>query len=154
MGSKRLSTLERIVGAEKIVDLSLADIRRLMDLHGGSLDQPIRVHRIGVKIRLVIRCRHESYTSWSMSIIVNAADFDGRVDGIDWEILFVSIDGLKCRGFHKHQWNPKAASCERYKLPLPNFTPATPTDFLVDGLKILNVTMKEGPSDDLQMSIA
>ena len=94
-------------------------------------------------LRLVIRCRHPSQTSWSMSLILNTARFDGRIDCIDWEPLFVSTDGSKCSGFHRHLWNAKVMSCDRFKVPLPQLEATSAEDFIVLGMQILGVAVRK-----------
>jgi hypothetical protein len=143
MPSSRLSPEERILGAVKHLDLTLSEIKEQMDLTGGSLDERVNVRGSRGILRFVIRCRHTSQTSWSMSLILNSARFDGRIDCIDWEPLFVDIDGKSNRGFHRHIWNAKAMSCDRSKLPLPHFRPSDAEDFIVLGARMLRVTIRE-----------
>src|ERR1700683_2418710 len=130
MPSPRLSPEERVLASVKYLDLTLSGIEAKMDVNGGTLEEPLRVKGLRGELRLGIPNRHSSETSWSMALILNSTRFDGRIDCIDWEPLFVSIDGPKCTGFHRHAWNAKAMSCDRFKLPLPQFKPANAEDFI------------------------
>jgi hypothetical protein len=146
MPSLRLSPEERILRSVKHLDLTLSEIKARMDESGGSLEALLKVRGTRGALRLVIRCRHSSQTSWSMSLVLNSARFDGRIDCIDWEPLFVSIDGVKCSGFHRHIWNNEARSCDRFKLPLPEFQPAGAEDFIVLGARMLDVAVQKEES--------
>lgn len=144
MPSSRLSPEERLVRATKHLDLTLDQVKAEMDGSSGNLNRPLRVPRMRGYLRLVVRCRHSSPTSWAMSVILNSGRFDGRIDCIDWEALFVSADGRRCSGFHRHVWNAKAMNCDSFKVPLPTFKPETAEAFLIDGLKLLNVVLRKG----------
>ena len=83
-----------------------------------------------------------------MSLVLYSKRFDGRISCIDWEGLFVSIDGGKASGFHSHVWDPKEMSCERLKEPLPHFDPARIEDFILQGFHLLGIKHEEVDSDD------
>jgi hypothetical protein len=143
MPSRRFSPEERILASVKRLDLTIAGIKAEMDASGGTLEGRLSVKGSRGLLRLVIRCRHPSPTSWSMSLILNSERFSGRVDCIDWEPLFVSIDGSRCSGFHRHIWNSKVMTCDRFKLPMPQFRPTSAEEFIVMGLRILDVAVKK-----------
>jgi hypothetical protein len=86
-----------------------------------------------------------------MSLILNSERFNGRIDCIDWEPVFVSIDGTQCRGFHRHLWNAKAMSCDRFKLPMPQFQPTSAEEFIILGVRILNVAVKKEEFQDVSL---
>jgi hypothetical protein len=44
-----------------------------------------------------------------------------RIDGIDWERRFTQADGSQGCGWHRHEWDDRAQSGERLKIPLPGF---------------------------------
>jgi hypothetical protein len=75
-----------------------------------------------------------------MSLILYSSRFDGRIDCIDWEGLFVTMEGAKGSGFHRHIWDPEKMSCEDTKIALPLFKPAGVEEFVLDGFKLLGVT--------------
>jgi len=85
----------------------MEEIRGAMNQDDGCLKHPLLVPRMRGELRLVIRCRSSSQTSWSMSVILYSSRFNGRIDCIDWEGLFVAIDGTKAMGFHRHVWTQK-----------------------------------------------
>jgi len=118
---------------------------------GGTLEGRLKVKGFHGQVRLVIRCRHASPTSWSMSLILNSKRFNGRIDCIDWEPLFVSIDGTQCSGFHRHIWNAKAMSCDRFKLAMPRFQPRSAEEFIVLGVRILNVAVNKEKLQDVSL---
>ena len=87
-----------------------------MSKTGGAFDQPLTVKHLRGLLRLAIRCKREMPSSGSMgsmAIILNSSRFDGRIDCIDWEPLFIAVDGNRYKGFHKHAWDAKSMSCER-----------------------------------------
>jgi hypothetical protein len=154
MPNRRLSPEERLLRTPKHLNLSIEEIISQMTLNLGDLEAPLRAGRIRGHVRIVIRCRHLSPTSWSMSIILNSSRFDGRIDGIDWEGLFVSTDGTRHSGFHRHDWDAKVMSCERRKIPLTEFKPSSMEQFVIQGLALLGVILRKEPnSHGSQMSI-
>jgi hypothetical protein len=146
MSPRRLSPEERIIAASKHLDLSMEQIREGMDRNGGALKHPLVAPRLRGQLRLAIRCRSNSPTAWSMSVILYSRRFDGRVACIDWEGSFVAIDGRKSSGFHRHVWDAMEMSCERPKLPLPDFRPATAEEFILGGFALLAITYKKSSS--------
>ena len=124
-----------------------------MDLAAGDFEAPLRAPRLKGVLRLVIRCRHASAVCWSISIILNSGRFDGRIDCIDWEHTFIDIDGARASGFHRRIWNAKARSCERFKIPLPALQPSSAEDFIVQGLTLMGVAIKEDLPDVSKMPI-
>jgi hypothetical protein len=78
-----------------------------------------------------------------MSIVVNGARFNGRIDCIDWEGSFVDTESVRNRGFHRHLWDPKIMSCESLKMALPRFLPSSAEAFIIEGLLLLKVKMRE-----------
>ena len=115
-------------------------IREIMNKTDGDLRHPLIVPRMRGELRLVIRCRHNSETSWSMSVILFSRRFDGRIDCIDWENLFVTIDGKEGHGFHRHIWDAEKISCEKTKMALPLFRPTGVEQFILQGFKLMRIT--------------
>jgi hypothetical protein len=141
MPTKRRLPEERILDSVKRLNLTLATLKAEMNVNAGTFDGLLGVQRLSGRLRLIIRCRHAFPGSWSMSVVLNSGRFDGRIDCIDWEPLFVSIDGIRCNGFHRHVWNPKSMSCDRFKMPLAEFRPTSAEEFIVQGLKLLNAVV-------------
>ena len=75
-----------------------------------------------------------------MSVILFSRRFDGRIDCIDWENLFVNDDGKAGHGFHRHIWNPEMMSCEKTKMALPLFRPTGVEQFILQGFKLMRIT--------------
>jgi hypothetical protein len=115
-------------------------IRAVMNANRGDLRRPLLVARARGQLRLVIRCRTSSHTSWAMSVILYSGRFDGRIDCIDWEGSFLTIDGKTASGFHRHVWDPKTMNCEKSKVALPLFQPANVEDFILQGFALIGVT--------------
>ena len=124
----------------------MEQVRNAMDGNGGCLEHPLSALRIRGHLRLVVRCRNRSPMAWAMSVILNSRRFNGRIACIDWEGLFVASDGSKSSGFHRHIWDAGEMSCEKSKLPLPEFQPTTVEDFILRGFVLLVITYEEKSS--------
>lgn len=74
-----------------------------------------------------------------MSVILYSSRFDGRIDCIDWEGLFVTMDGKEASGFHRHIWDPGEMNCEKSKVALPLFRPISVEQFILQGFALLGV---------------
>ena len=120
-------------------------IRNIMDANGGNLEHGLVVPRARGQVRLIVRCRNNLCTCWSMAIILNSKRFNGRIDCIDWESQFVATDGQTRTGFHRHAWDAKKGSCERSKVALRRFQPRNVEQFIVEGLTLLGVSHKVSP---------
>lgn len=118
----------------------MGQIKEIMDANNGLLKHAVVVPRVRGQLRLVIRCRNDSHQCWSMSVILYSVRFDGRIDCIDWEGLFVTKEGSKASGFHRHIWNPEQMDCEKSKVPLPKFQPTCVEQFILQGFELLRVT--------------
>jgi hypothetical protein len=118
----------------------MEQIRDTMSTNGGDLRHPLVVPRMRGELRLAIRCRSNSETCWSMSVILYSRRFDGRIDCIDWEGLFVTMDGKRDSGFHRHIWDPGKMECEKSKIALPLFRPTDVEQFIVQGFALLGIT--------------
>lgn len=146
MPPRSLSQEERIIAFRKHLALSMDQIRETLDAGDGTLKHPLSVPRVRGQLRLVIRCRSSLPMAWSMSVILNSGKFNGRIDCIDWEGLFVAIDGAKASGFHRHIWQPSEMSCEKHKRPLPDFEPTTVEEFILRGFALLLVAHEKSSS--------
>ena len=75
-----------------------------------------------------------------MSVILYSSRFDGRIDCIDWEGSFVTMEGKRASGFHRHIWDPAKMDCEKSKVALPLFQPTVVEQFILQGFGLLGVT--------------
>lgn len=91
------------------------------------------------QLRIQIRCKNNSPVCWSMSVILYSNAGEGRIDCIDWEPTFVTIDGVKASGFHRHIWDPKKKSCEHSKVALPQFNPQSVEEFIRMGFGLMGI---------------
>ena len=154
MPTGQLSPEKRIVEARKFLDLTMGQIRDAMAAENGSFKHALRLPGMRGQLRVVVKCRNSSPTCWSMSVILYSSRFDGRVDCIDWEHLFVTMDGQSGSGFHRHIWHSEVMSCEKYKLALPEFRPTSVEEFILQGLALFGVVLQEEESnDDAQMRL-
>lgn len=153
MPAKRRSTEERIRRSAKQLAVTLAEIKAIMDANFGDFEADLHVARMRGRLRLILKCRHTSFASWSMSLILNDHRFNGRIDCIDWEPLFDSIDGRRCSGFHRHVWNSKQMSCDRFKVPMDGFNPASVEEFILAGLQFFNVNLLKGELPNVSLSL-
>lgn len=85
-----------------------------------------------------------------MSVILYSSRFDGRIDCIDWEGLFDTIDGQRASGFHRHVWDPRKMDCENSKIALPRFKPSGIEQFILQGLALLGITYELGLGEFIQ----
>lgn len=153
MSVKRRSPEERILDSTKRLDSTLEMIKTEMNAQAGTFEGQLTVPRLRGRLRLMIRCRHADMSSWSMSLVLNSSRFDGRIDCIDWEPLFVSISGERCVGFHRHVWNPKQMSCDRFKEPLVTFKPASVEEFIFVGLHFFHVILRKGEPQNVNLNL-
>jgi hypothetical protein len=79
---------------------------------------------------------------------LKSGKFSGRIDSIDWEPWLVDVGGAKCMGFHRHVWDARATSCERFKVALPDFKPTVAEDFIVRAMRLLNITLGREETDE------
>jgi len=127
----------------------MGQIREAMDAEDGSLRRVLRVPGMRGQLRIVIKCRSNSPMCWSMSVILYSNRFDGRIDCIDWEHLFVTMDGARGTGFHRHIWNHQEMSCEKNKIALPQFMPTSVEEFIRQGFDLFGVILQEeGSAND------
>ena len=124
--------------------MSMEQIRDAMNTEDGTLRRPLQVARIRGQLRIVIRCTNNSPTCWSMSVILYSNRIDGRIDCIDWEGMFDAVDGTKGTGFHRHLWDPIRKDCEKSKVALPAFNPASVEEFIIQGFKLMGITYESG----------
>lgn len=153
MPAKRQSPEQRVRAAIKTLGFTLGALKTEMNGNGGNFEGLLNVQRLRGRLRLVIRCRHPLPSSWSMSLILNSSRFDGRIDCIDWEPLFVAVDGTRCSGFHRHEWSAKEMNCDYFKLPLPSFQPSSAEEFIVQGMDLLKVIPRKEESPDVSLSL-
>jgi hypothetical protein len=127
----------------------MGQIREAMAAENGSLRHALRLPGIRGQLRIVVKCRNNSPTCWSMSVILYSNRFDGRIDCIDWEGLFVTMDGGRGSGFHRHKWDHEEMSCEKSKIALPRFTPTSVEEFILQGFALFGITVQEeGSAND------
>jgi hypothetical protein len=148
MPPNRASPEERILLAVKRLNLSMGQIREKMDATGGDLKHALSVPGLRGELRIQVRCRSDAAASWSMSVILLGNRFNGRIDCIDWEGLFKTMDGGQGSGFHRHIWSAKDMSCNDNKVALPQFRPAEVRDFILQGFAIMGVRHREDANDD------
>jgi hypothetical protein len=146
MPPRPLSIEERTIAVPKHLDLSMDQIREALDSNEGTLRHPLSVPHLRGQLRLVIRCRSSNPTAWSMSVILYSSKFDGRIACIDWEGLYVDINGRECAGYHRHIWDPAEMNCEKQKLSLPDFQPATIEEFILRGFELLAIEHQKSSS--------
>ena len=79
-----------------------------------------------------------------MSVILYSNRVDGRIDCIDWEGMFDTMDGAKGSGFHRHIWDAVKKDCEKSKIALPLFKPSTVEEFILQGFTLLGITYEPG----------
>ena len=75
-----------------------------------------------------------------MSVILYSGRFDGRIDCIDWEGMFVTMDGKAASGFHRHIWDQGRMDCEKSKVALQSFRPTNVEQFILQGFALLDIT--------------
>lgn len=150
---RRLSPPEKIREANKFLDMTMSEIRRMMDEKRGEIRAAVLwVPRMRGQLRLKILCRSDVPSCWSMAVVLYSNAVDGRIDCIDFENRFEDVNGMVCSGFHRHQWDNVHGSCERQKIALPEFNPPDVGTFIKSGFRLLNITHKEEAPDD-QLSI-
>jgi hypothetical protein len=144
--AKARSAEDQIRKAAKKIGFSLRSLEAHIAENGGDFDARATARGRSESIRIIIRTRRaDKPVSWAMSVLMN----NQRIDGIDWEPLVHDHRGKShdCRGWHRHMWSPKRADTD--KECLPKFGPSSISEFLHQGLALLNVQLqREGQHDD------
>ena len=132
----------QICGAQKYFDISLNEIERqlghsnkfrfegelILEDDGEEVTIPIHLH-IGAT---------NGCTAWTASITLH----NERIDCIDHEKTFWSMNGTKESGWHRHIWDVDAKSCKTPKIPLPDFAEDMSLhDFLVRSFQLMGVLL-------------
>ena len=141
--ARRLSREDKIIAAPKSLEVTMNEVKAEMDANSGDFEKRLNVPGLRGILRVIIHCRHESETCWSISVIPNSETFNGRIDCIDWEQHFIDMEGVPRSGFHRHVWNARAKSCERFKVVLSGFHPSGAEDFISSGLKLIGIVPKK-----------
>lgn len=118
-GADDFRLADRIRGEEKYFDISLQDV--LIDLvtlgevectseHYSGEDDP-------VVLRLNLHAKSEFPTSWTAALKLHHV----RIDGIDYEPVFLTMDGTLASGWHRHHWDANTLNADRDKRQLASF---------------------------------
>jgi len=77
-------------------------------------------------------------TAWTAAITLHSK----RIDCIDWEKTYPSIEETKESGWHRHHWDVESQSCEKRKMPLPDMHEDMGLrDFLVRSFQFMEVLL-------------
>jgi hypothetical protein len=105
-------------------------------------------------IRLNINCKSEYPQGWTISLKMH----DTRIDGIDWHATFTDPQGVKHKGWHRHQYDAKSKTADHARYPVQGFEELEGDAmgryrFLVRALKQMRVTLDTADhgQDELQL---
>ena len=143
MSKKRLTEgdwalVPLVLASQKSLGASMADvataIRTRRKQERGSPGDWVFEHRVQVhsrnihlRLRLCIPYRSDEPVAWRSSLLV----FNQKIDGIDFHITAPDGHGGKCRGWHRHIWEPTERTCEPFRTELPLFDPGDTIEMFV-----------------------
>lgn len=111
--------VEQVRGEKKRFNGKISDVERELKHNGyHELDFYHYVNSgtpLALKLNLSAKSEHQ--TSWAASIKLNGI----RIDCIDHESRFRSMDGSIGHGWHRHEWDRASKNADRIKSPLPEF---------------------------------
>jgi hypothetical protein len=120
-GREFFHLVERIRSEQKYFDISRDEIET--ELYAGDSCEAYCSHEMDdngevvyPELRLNVKRRKQG-RRWSVALKLH----DTRIDGIDFESKFDLPNGSQARGWHRHEWDAKANSAERLKIPLGDF---------------------------------
>ena len=132
----------QICGAQKYFDISLGEIERQLGHSNkfrfdGELILEHDGEELMIPIHLNIGATNGS-RAWTMSITLH----NKRIDCIDHEPSFLSVNETKEYGWHRHIWDANANSCETRKTPLADLAQEMSLhDFLVRSFQLMGVLL-------------
>jgi hypothetical protein len=136
--------VEQIRAAQKYFDVSRLELKRQLLVEGkcdvtGEHDVIDEAnHSVTTELRLNIAARDDHPESWTVALKLHGV----RIDGIDYEPRFRTIDGEIAHGWHRHQWDPDEEKAERGKVPIANFEGVEDREqFLIRALSVLRVKL-------------
>jgi hypothetical protein len=146
MAARQWASQELVRKRTKKVPYSAIGLVEILE-QDGAYDAIVKVRNVAGVVRLIVRARGRIPESWAMAVLFN----NERIDGIDWENVVRDHRGAKfnCKGWHRHVWKPNGS--DRHKECLPKFRPTSREDFVVEGFKILKVTLGKGRRDERQL---
>jgi hypothetical protein len=108
----------RIVEEEKYFDVSRAEIQRELETRGEfGIETFHELNDDGEQVTVTLDLRisyKNGYGGWSVALLLH----NERVDGIDFEARYTSMDDQSCSGWHRHCWNEAAKEAKTQKKPL------------------------------------
>jgi hypothetical protein len=123
MASNNFFLVPQIVADRKYFDVSASEILRSLHARSGKFDLKAEHETkdeynvdFRVIIRLNVNCQSVMPEGWTIALKLH----DERIDGFDFESVFDTANGSKARGWHRHQWDQRAQSAKRIKLPAPD----------------------------------
>ncbi len=84
--------------------------------------------KVSVKLRLCVPYRCQILEAWSCSLVM----FNIKVDGIDYHVRADDGRGGICRGWHRHEWDPRKRKCDHLRNPLPDFNPGDTIEMFLE----------------------
>jgi hypothetical protein len=129
--------VDQIRAAQKYFDVSRLELQRALLVNGKCdvssehdvVDESNQT--VTTELRLNISARDEVTESWSMALKLHGI----RIDGIDYEAKFRTVDGDIGRGWHRHQWDKHDENADRGKVAVPNMSGvASREEFLIRAL--------------------
>jgi hypothetical protein len=125
----------RLLEGPIYIDISRDEIERILR-QDRSFDRVFEDPETGVPVRICIQQRNAYLESISLALLVH----DVRIGGIDFEVKFDDVDGLRRHGWHKHVWDAAEEDADAHKVAIDCFGGATDLrEWLIRALKELRV---------------
>ena len=106
----------RLLEGPIYIDISRDEIERILG-QDRSFDRRFEDPETGVPVRICIQQRSAHLESISLALLVHEV----RIGGIDFEVKFDDVDGLRGHGCHKHIWDAVELDADAYKVAIDCF---------------------------------
>jgi hypothetical protein len=139
--------VDQIVRIEKYFDVSRLTIEHILSTAGKYeittdcelTDEDGTITAAELRLNIAA-ARPDIPSCWQMALKLHRT----RIDGIDYEAKYTTIDGTIAHGWHRHRWIASEDSAERGKVPAAELDGVeTREQFLIRGLSLLRIRLNK-----------
>jgi hypothetical protein len=106
----------QLLGGTIYFDISRDEIERIL-WQDKVFDRTFEDSETAVPVRIVIQKPSVHLESISLALLVHEV----RIGGIDFEVKFEDVDGIRRHGWHKHIWDSIEQDADAYKVAIDCF---------------------------------
>jgi hypothetical protein len=135
--------VDQIREASKYFDVSRQEILRELLVKGKCQivtehDVNDRGDTITAPLRLNVAAHEGALIAWTVALKLHNI----RIDGIDYEAKFRTVNGDVAHGWHRHQWSASDESADVGKIPIDILDDITTREeFLIRSFKLLRISL-------------